>query len=117
MPGLKTTAANKHPGAWAALGHRLSGLALALFLPFHFAVLGLALEDAARLDSFLALTDDPLVKIAEWGLVVLLALHLSFGLRVLILELLPWRDARKGLILAGAVGALLVGAVFAVRAI
>tara|TARA_Y100001947_G_C10268173_1_gene273057 strand:+ start:101 stop:451 length:351 start_codon:yes stop_codon:yes gene_type:complete len=106
---------NKHPGAWAALGHRLSGLALILFLPFHFLVLGLALEDAEALDGFLRLTDMPLVKVAEWGLVMLLALHLSFGLRVLVLEFLPWRDSRKGLILAGSVGAVTVGAVFAAQ--
>lgn len=105
----------KHPGAWAALGHRLSGLALVLFLPFHFLVLGLALESAAALDEFLILSEMPLVKIAEWGLVMLLALHLGFGLRVLSLEFLPWRDARKGLILAGSIGAVAVGAAFAIQ--
>ena len=31
--------------------HRLSGLALALFLPLHFLVLGLAIEGEARLDG------------------------------------------------------------------
>ena len=46
---------------------------------------------------------------------MLLALHLSFGLRVLVLEFLPWRDSRKGLILAGSVGAVAVGAVFAAQ--
>ena len=117
MSGLGKTIGRKHPGAWAALGHRLSGLALILFLPFHFIVLGLALESAERLDGFLKLTDMPLVKVAEWGLVVLLTLHMGFGLRVLMLEFLPWRDTRKGLIVIGAAGALLVGAVFAVRVV
>ena len=37
----------------AALVHRLSGLALALFLPVHFYVLGLALEGEQSLDGFL----------------------------------------------------------------
>lgn len=105
----------KHPGAWAALGHRLSGLALVLFLPFHFLVLGLALENAAALDEFLKLAEMPLVKVAEWGLVMLLALHLGFGLRVLALEFLPWRDSRKGLIVLGSLGAVAAGAVFAVQ--
>ena len=31
--------------------HRLSGLGLAIFLPFHLYVLGLALGDGARLDA------------------------------------------------------------------
>lgn len=92
--------------------HRVSGVALALFLPAHFYVLSLAIEGDAALDSFLALADNPLFKIGEWGLVVLLTAHLSAGLRVLVLEFLPWRDARKELIGLGAVASLMVGAVF-----
>lgn len=76
-----------------AAAHRLSGLALAVFLPAHFYVLSRALE----LDAFLAWTEQPAVKAAEWGLVTLLALHLAGGLRVLALEFLPWRDWAKGL--------------------
>ena len=53
-----------------ALIHRLSGIALALFLPVHFWALGRGLE----LDSFLRWTEQPLVKFAEWGIVVLLAM-------------------------------------------
>ncbi|MYE58666.1 MAG: hypothetical protein F4X35_03640, partial [Alphaproteobacteria bacterium] len=56
---------------WAFLLHRLSGVALAVFLPFHFLVLGLAVERAA-LDGVLRWTDNPWVKLAEAGLVVLL---------------------------------------------
>jgi len=103
-----------HPGYWAFVGHRLSGVALALFLPLHFLMFGLAFE-AAALDSALAFTDHPLVKLAEWGLVVLLAGHLFFGLRLLALELLPWRsdgDARTGWIAWGAGGACLAGLIF-----
>lgn len=79
----------------ASLIHRVSGLALALFLPLHFYVLGLALNDAAALDSFLRWTDNPLVKVAEGGLVLLLSLHLFGGLRLLALELLPWSPRQK----------------------
>lgn len=85
---------------------------LALFLPIHFLVLGLAIEGEARLDGFLALAENPLVKLAEWGLVILLTVHLAAGLRVLALEFLPWRDTRKGLIGLGALAAAAVGAVF-----
>lgn len=76
-----------------ALAHRLSGVALALFLPAHFWVLARALQ----LDAFFAWTEQPAVKAAEWGLVTLLALHLAGGLRVLALEFLPWRDWAKTL--------------------
>lgn len=102
-----------HRAWWAFLGHRLSGLALAVFLPFHFLALGLALE-AAALDRFLVWTELASVKVAEWGLVSLLALHLMFGLRLLVLEFLPWPggDARLGWILPGLGAALVVGLVF-----
>ena len=83
-------AVRNHYAYWAFIGHRLSGLALALFLPLHFLALGLALEGEASLDQMLKLSDMALFKFAEWGLVSLLALHLLFGARLLIMELLPW---------------------------
>ena len=89
--------ARNHPAYWAFLVHRLSGLALGLFLPLHFWALGQALQGAARLESFLRWTDTPLVKFAEWGLVLLLAAHLTGGMRLLALEFLPWRDWQKSL--------------------
>ncbi len=101
-----------HPGYAAFVAHRVSGVLLALFLPAHFLVLGLALEDAAALDGFLRWTERPLVKLAEWGLVILLSAHLGLGLRLLVMELLPWRGARHGLIGLGAGASLLVGALF-----
>lgn len=92
-----------------ALAHRLSGVALALFLPAHFWVLSRALQ----LDAFLAWTEQPAVKAAEWGLVTLLALHLAGGLRVLALEFLPWRGWAKGLAAAAAAFAIVAGLAFA----
>jgi fumarate reductase subunit D len=100
-PGFR---ARNHPAWWAFLVHRLSGMALALFLPFHFWALGQALAGEAVFDSFLNWTEQPLVKLAEWGLVVLLAAHLAAGLRLLALEFLPWRDWQKSLLaIAGGV--------------
>lgn len=99
----------------AFLGHRVSGLALAIFLPLHFLVLGTALDGAEGLDRFLAFSDLPLVKAAEWGLVVLLALHLIFGVRLMMLEFRPWREPaadRRGWILPGFALSLLAGVVF-----
>lgn len=77
--------------------HRLSGLGLALFLPLHFLVLGSALNGEAALDGVLAWTEGGLVKVAEMGLVFLLAVHLLGGLRILALEFLPWRDRQATL--------------------
>ena len=38
---------HNHKAYWAFIGHRVSGLLLAIFLPFHFLALGLALSCSA----------------------------------------------------------------------
>ena len=92
-----------------ALVHRLSGIALALFLPVHFWALGQGLA----MDAFLRWTDQPLVKFAEWGIVVLLAAHLGAGLRVLAIEFLDWHEWQKSLAAAAAVIIVAAGLAFA----
>jgi fumarate reductase subunit D len=92
----------RHSSYWAFVVHRVSGVALALFLPLHFWALAYALQGEARLDAFLAWTQQPLVKLGEWLIVVALAAHLGGGLRVLALEVLPWRDWQKSLTAAAA---------------
>ena len=97
--------------------HRISGLALALFLPAHFWLLSQAITAPARLDGFLAFAENPLVKIAEFGLVFLLAAHMFGGLRLMALEFLPWSERQKSLA-AGAVGAaFFLSGLFFLRAI
>jgi fumarate reductase subunit D len=105
--------ARGHPAYWAFLVHRVSGIALALFLPVHFFVLGRAIAGAAALDEFLRWSHRPLVIAAEWILVTLLAAHLAGGLRLLALEFLPWRGWQKTLAALAAAFALLAGLVFA----
>ncbi len=90
---------------WVALVHRISGVALALFLPLHFWALGNALQ----LDSFLAWTEQPLVKAGEWAIVVALAAHLGGGLRVLAIEFLDWHEWQKSLAAIAAATTLAVG--------
>lgn len=97
--------------------HRLSGLALALFLPAHFYVLSMALTRPERLDQFLGWADMPIVKVAEFGLVFLLAVHIFGGLRLMALEWLPWSDLQKTLAAAAVGGAFLVSTTFFLQAI
>ena len=104
--------ARNHPAYWAFLVHRLSGVLLALFIPLHFWVLGQALHGEARLESFLRWSDQPLVKFAETVLVLLLAAHMTGGLRLLALEFLAWRDWHKSLLAAAAGVALVAGLLF-----
>ena len=86
MMRSKDFRARNHPAYWAFLVQRWSGIALAAFLPLHFWALGQALDGEAALDGFLRFTDQPLFKVAEWSLVVLLALHMMGGARLLMIE-------------------------------
>lgn len=92
--------AHNHPAWWAFIVHRISGVALAAFLPLHFWALSTALQGGAGLDGFLRFIDRPLFKFAEWGLVILLALHMTGGLRLLLIEFRPWSGLRKDWIAA-----------------
>jgi fumarate reductase subunit D len=105
--------ARNHPAFWAFVVHRVSGLALALFLPGHFWALSQALQGAAQMDTFLAVTQQPLVKLVEFCVVLALAAHLTGGLRLLALEFLPWRDWQKSLAAAAAGVSLAVALAFA----
>jgi fumarate reductase subunit D len=91
----------------AALVHRLSGLALAVFLPLHFLTLGLAISGEAELERFVRWSDTPAVKLAEAGLVFFLVVHLLGGLRLLAVENLAWHHGQKRLaVIAGAAAAV-----------
>ena len=107
------TGPHAHVAWWAFLVHRLSGIALALFLPLHFIALGTALRGEAPLQDFLRWSEQPLVVLSEWAIVSLLAAHLAGGLRILALEFLPWRGWQKTLAAIGAGFALFAGLVFA----
>lgn len=119
MTGARNIAAahRNHPGYWAFVLHRLSGLALAVFIPVHLYVLSLAIDGAARLESFLRWSDQPLVKAGEIALVVLLAAHLAGGLRLLAVEFLPWREGQKTLVALVAAFALGAGTLFLLGAL
>ena len=109
--------ARSHPAWWAFIVHRVSGLLLAVFLPFHFWALGQALQGAAALDGFLHWTQQPLVKFGEIGLVLLLAAHMAGGVRLLMLEFLAWRDWQKSLLAVAAGVSLAAGLAFALNVV
>jgi fumarate reductase subunit D len=109
-------ASHKQPGFLAALLHRLSGLALATFLPVHFLALGTALNGAAGLDSFFAATNTPVIKIAEFAIVTALAIHMALGLRVLAIEFLDMRERTAAVVPACLAAAFAVGLAFLLNA-
>jgi fumarate reductase subunit D len=104
-------------GFVAAMLHRLSGIALAVFLPMHFVALGTALGGADSFQSFLGITHNGFVRVAEWGLVTALDLHMALGLRVLAIEWLAVRE-RSAIVLSGCVAcSLTVGLLFLLNGI
>jgi fumarate reductase subunit D len=109
---------HRRDGLWlAAMVHRISGLLLACFLPLHFLALALVLNGERTLDRFLRWTDQPLFKLAETGLIGLLAVHLLGGIRLLVLENLAWRPRQKQLAFAAMAAAVALAAAFLVRAV
>ena len=107
--------ARNHPAWWAFAVHRLGGVLLALFLPAHFWSLGHALQGAEALDGVLQWTRLPVVKFAEIGIVLLLAAHLTGGVRLLMLELLPWREWQKTLLAVAGGASVAIGLAFALN--
>ena len=103
----------RHPAYLAFLAHRVSGLLLAIFLPVHFWVLARALHGPQGLDDLLRWTEHPVVKLSEVGLVLLLALHFTGGLRLLMLEFLAWRDWQINLLVIAAGTSVAISLVFA----
>lgn len=109
--------ARAHPAYWAFVVHRVSGIALTLFLPVHFFVLSQALSRPAALDRFLGWTREPAVKLAETALVLALAAHLGGGVRLLFIEFAGWRaDWQKTAIALALAAALGYALLFALAA-
>jgi len=106
-----------HATYWAFALHRVSGLVLALFLPLHFSFLVQAIENEAGFDGFLKWSEQPMVKLAEAGLILLLALHLTGGIRLLAVEFLPWRDGQKTLVAVTGGLSIAAGLLFLVNAV
>ncbi|MEM9603979.1 MAG: succinate dehydrogenase, cytochrome b556 subunit [Pseudomonadota bacterium] len=111
-----STSRPRHALHWAHWVHRLSGVALAVFLPLHLWVLSLALTDPAAFEQAIAFAEHPLVKLAETGLVGLLALHLIGGLRLLALETLGWTGSQKRVFTVGCLAAAGLATLFLISA-
>ena len=109
--------ARAHPLWLAFIAHRISGIGLALFLPLHFWVLAMAISNPARLDGFLHLTEDRIVKLAEFGLVFLLAIHMFGGLRLMAMEWLPWSTPQKTMAAGATAVSFLIAVLFLMKAI
>lgn len=77
----------------------------------------MAISNPERLDGFLLLTESSAVKVAEFGLVFLLAIHMFGGLRLMAMEWLPWTPPQKTLAAGATAISFLIATLFFLRAI
>jgi fumarate reductase subunit D len=75
-------------------------------------MLSQSLRGAEGFEKSLGLTDFWVFKFGEWALVILLAVHLAGGIRLLMIEFGPWRGLRKGWIQASILFAIACGLLF-----
>lgn len=106
-----------HPLWYAYALHRISGLGLAIFLPAHFYILSKALTQTEVLDEFLHFADNPMVKLAEFGLVFGLAVHMFGGIRLMAMEWLPWSEKQKTFAALALAISFLISGTFFLKAI
>ena len=106
-----------HPLWLAYIVHRLSGLILALFLPLHFWVLAMTVSNPDKLDGLLYMNTTAAKTLAESGLVLLLALHLFGGLRLMALEWLPWSAPQKTMAALAVAVSFLLAVLFFLQAV
>ena len=87
-------------GTLAWLLHRVTGVALALYLPLHFLSINAARGGPAALDAELAGFATPFFAAAEWVLVGAVAFHGFNGLRVIALDFFDLAPRHKWLVAA-----------------
>ena len=71
-------------GSWAFALNRITALGLTIYLFLHLVILGKLAQGPAAYDEFLALTENPLIKLGEWAVVAAAILHGLNGIRVIL---------------------------------
>ena len=104
--------AKSHLSYFAYVCHRFSGLLLACFIPLHFLMLSQSLRGATGFERSLGLTDFWVFKFGEWALVILLAIHLIGGIRLLMIEFGPWHGLRKAWVQAATMVGIFCGLLY-----
>lgn len=77
----------------------------------------MALTAPDTLDGLLLLSESGTIKLAEVGLVFLLAVHLFGGLRLMAMEWLPWKPSQKTLAAGVTAISFLIATLFLLRAV
>lgn len=94
-------------GMFAWLCHRLSGIAIVLYLVLH--VWGLkSLSDRDAFNELIASYHAPIYKFGEFMLLVAIAYHALNGLRIVLIDFLGWSPNHKKLFWTLGVVAVLI---------
>jgi succinate dehydrogenase / fumarate reductase cytochrome b subunit len=105
----------RHPGTWAFVVNRLTGLGLVAYLYLHLVVLSTLLRGPEAWDGLVALFRRPLFLVFDLLLVAGLALHGLNGLRVALVGSGLLVDRHKALLAAALILVGLVTLVAALR--
>ncbi|NTW50665.1 MAG: succinate dehydrogenase, cytochrome b556 subunit [Chlorobiales bacterium] len=88
-----------HPGMFAWLVHRISGIGLVVYLIIH--IIGLrSLYDPAKFDAVMSAYRSPFFKIGELAVLGIVAYHAINGFRILMIDFLGWTPKQKRLFYA-----------------
>ncbi len=71
-------------GSWAFALNRITALGLTLYLFLHLFILGKLAQGPDAYNEFLTLTENPIVKLGEWLVVVAAILHGLNGIRIIL---------------------------------
>ncbi|HLO32958.1 MAG TPA: succinate dehydrogenase, cytochrome b556 subunit [Anaerolineales bacterium] len=74
----------RQAGGWAFALNRVTAIGLTLYLFLHLAVLSLLAQGPGSYDKFLALTENPFIKLGEWAVVAAVFLHGLNGIRIIL---------------------------------
>lgn len=85
-------------GQWAWLLHRLSGVAVLLFLLIHILDTGLVLFGPEIYDKVVKIYTHPVFRVGEVGLAAAVLFHALNGIRITLLDFYPeWGDRHREL--------------------
>lgn len=82
------------PGAYMYVVHRLTAIVLTVYLYLHLVVLGSVLSGPDGFNRVMLMTANPLVRLAELGLVWTALFHTLNGLRLMVVNLAPGANQR-----------------------
>ena len=102
-------------GGWAFALNRVTAIGLTLYLFLHLIVLGLLAKGPDGYEGFLALTENPFIKLGEWAVVAAVFLHGLNGIRIILTSFGVGVTQQRQLFYAFMIVAVLIILIFTLR--